>query len=281
MSEIKPEWRKAWKVDDPEWLKERQRSWKNVKSSPVFDGFYDKENMAKLRNFYLFGRAYNPEPPEKDWLWLTYHPEKSPLAGVRAYRLYEIWFSPNDNLQHWDKVIAKSTEYELSSCRYFIRDMFRRHYPVNGNVFGHKEKTIYHLFGPTRFDVKTYASKPVDHLTGAAARIFMDLGNVIELFFENEYNPQSIASATLPEFCDALIPYSQQVPDDEFCAYRPEEVAEFIGKPLEILQNSDDYHPEQVKAAQYMIDRLNDEDLEPDHLSPIKTAISEAGFARK
>jgi hypothetical protein len=280
MDHPKPEWRKAWKIDDPEWLKERQRSWKRLKSSPVFKDIYKKYEMDNIRDFYVYGRGLDPEPPEEDWVRLTFHPDRIPVCGVKGSQLFQIWFSPDQNLQRWQEVIDQSTRNELRGCREIVRDNFRHSYPASGNLFGEREVLIYKYFGPTRFCIKDYEGSSKEDFLLAAASVYFELNKIVEMFFDNEYNAESIAPHVMPEFCDCLIPYCDPNDGNENRAYNPKKVARIVGKALEILQTRDDYHPEQVKAAQYMIDRLNDEDLEPKHLSPIKNAISDAGFSK-
>jgi hypothetical protein len=36
-SEHKPAWRAAWRLDDPDWIKARQRAWKKIKNLPFIN----------------------------------------------------------------------------------------------------------------------------------------------------------------------------------------------------------------------------------------------------
>lgn len=277
MTDTTPAWRKAWKVDDPEWMKNRQMEWKKLKSSVVFKDYFNTEEVSEIKNFFLFGRAHDPEPEQEDWRWLRYHPNKKPIS-VSYSALIQAWLSPVFDPSRWKEIIKDTDLMIIQRNRNFMRNTLRSDYPDTGNLFGEREKLLYHIFEPTRIN---YEDIPSDRLFNVAKNVFLNFSPVVSKFFNLEFNPDNLAPELLPEYCDSLIPYCEQLEDDEFHELRPVAVAKVIQKPLEILTNPDDYHPDQVKAAQYIIDRLNDEDLEPKHLSPIKNAISDAGFARK
>ena len=277
MDHPKPEWRKAWKIDDPEWMKNRQMEWKKLKSSAVFKDYFKAQEMSKIKNFFLYGSAYHPEPEQEDWRWLRYHPDKKPI-GVSYSVLIQAWLSPVFDSNRWKDILSYVDPTSVPKSRNFMRNTLRSDYPDTGNLFGEREKLLYHIFEPTRIN---YEDIPSDRLFNVAKNVLLNFSPVVSKFFNLKFNPDNLAPELLPEYCDSLIPYCEQLEDDEFHELRPVAVAKVIQKPLEILTNPEEYHPDQVKAAQYIIDRLNDEDLEPKHLSPIKNAISDAGFARK
>ncbi len=76
-------WRKAWKLDDPEWVKQRKKRWSQIKKSPVFQ-LYRKSELREAKIFFLTGLAYFEEelhdeynPNHPGW---RYRPDTRPLV---------------------------------------------------------------------------------------------------------------------------------------------------------------------------------------------------------
>lgn len=157
MNEHMPAWRAAWHLDDPEWVKQRKQNWKRMKNSPAVESLFmpNKDELKKIKNFYLTGSAFDPEPAEKDWRWNNYHPDTRPVPISKAM-LLELWLTADDSEENWQHIYDKYTNSHHRDARWAFRDALHRLYPEYGSIFDGREARIYRLLGPTRCRPEDY-----------------------------------------------------------------------------------------------------------------------------
>jgi hypothetical protein len=142
--------RAAWKLDDPEWMKQRKKAWRDYKDSPIFSN-YKKDLIKRCKTFFLTGIAFDPEPSEDEWNPpFGYHPLECPLPLSNSL-LMECWLDPEPSKERWEAVRNRIEQDEYWRTRSFFRGCFRtwnrNGYPI---LFNGLDERLYHFFSPTR-----------------------------------------------------------------------------------------------------------------------------------
>jgi len=198
-----PEWRKAWKLDDKEWMKQRRKQWREIKSSvEIASWFLTKERKKHLKNFFMTGSGYIPELPEEEWEWYCYHPDLRPFGG-EAVVLFECWLSADQSEENWAHIKDKHSDDALRGSMWRFRELFKEnYYPAHGKLFGDVEERLYHQLCITRCRPEDYP----DSYTKAAWSTYMGLLHLFIQFFlhDGPINNDHSMGMFVQEWCDSL-----------------------------------------------------------------------------
>jgi hypothetical protein len=267
-SEHKPAWRAAWRLDDPDWVKVRQRAWKKVKNSPFIKELLlpNKEDLKRIQNFFLTGSAFDPELPEEDWHWKNYHPDTRPLPVGEATMLIELWLTADDSESNWQHIDDKYSEGSHQSARDRFRDALYRLYPEHGSVFDGREARIYSMLGPTRCRREDYPERSDKAFKRACRSVNAGLGTPIKVhLLSKEPRPDSIAPILAREWCDAVIgayEYNVILADEKqntgFIETFFVWVEDIVSASRKIVEDPEQYHPSQVELSQKIITYLSE-----------------------
>jgi hypothetical protein len=205
MSEELPEWRKAWKLDNPAWVKQRQTEWKKIKSSYVITSIYTKKEQVMIKNFFMTGYCYKlgeiPSDPIYDW-----DADTRPLC-VRAWALLESWFSPeysDKNIQR----IRKNTDQRTwsDSEGHFHATLKNCQNDENGSVFNGRDKELFSIFSKPRFRPEDYPDFDPKRFAKRAHSRFYQLRSSITKYFGETYYSQSITPIAYQSWIDTIMP---------------------------------------------------------------------------
>jgi hypothetical protein len=195
-----PEWRKAWKLDDPEWVKARRQAWRRIKQSPLFEMF-EKRELKRIKNFFMTGSAFDPEPPEEEWRWYRYHPDKRPVPVSNSV-LIECWLGADQSETHWQEIKTKYSEGKYESSRRFFRQCLRNRFPFDG-----LDERLYYFFEPTRCRPEDYPGLSHEQYLARARQAYGFSVRLIKRFLlSDKPNEDDIAPCMAPEFCDSIAP---------------------------------------------------------------------------
>jgi len=266
----------AWKLDDPEWVKERKRKWRSVKNSPILS-LLTKEEQRRIKTFYSTGIAFDPEPNEEEWRYLCYHPAKRPLP-VSSYELFECWLDPEPSEERWskvrDKAIIKSQEYALTTQ--FFRRCLHDYVPKKGSLFNGLDEKLYKFLCLGRCRREDYLDIDEKGFYSISRSIYKSFVPQIEGYLQPDFNPCLIAPALLDEWSDAL-ETNYTVFDDKYRDLGdPYIYLKNILKPaLVIIRNPESYEEKQVAFSKRLIDRFRDMDMPPEMSKAILSFLAE------
>jgi hypothetical protein len=268
--ENKPAWRSAWHLDDPDWVKGRQRAWKGIKNSPFIKEVLlpNKGELKKIKNFYLIGSAFDPEPPLEDWDWECYHPDTSPIP-VTSAMLLELWLTADDSEDNWQHIKDKYRKDDLRSARDRFRDAIYRLYPEHGSIFDGREARIYALLGPTRCRHEDYPGVREEVFSNISKSTNSTLGGPISSHLEAvQPNPDSITPMFAREWCDTIASAYEYTAAEANEFQRPEFLDVFISGLLETVSNCrkiisapKQFHTTQVELSKRIITYLSETEL--------------------
>lgn len=259
--------RAAWKLDDPEWVKQRKKAWRDYKDSPVFSTF-DKGEIKWIKTFFLTGIAFDPEPPKEEWNpRRLYHPTQLPLPSAHSL-LIECWLDPEPSEERWTAVKSRTGQDVYTRTRSFFRGCFRDYnrtgHPV---LFNGLDERLYYFFGPTRCrreDVEAYLGEiSDDRYHGRCGQVYAQFVWQIRGYLEHDFNTDLIAPAFLDEWCDT-IPTRYDVRFDKMLKYekhRYNDIKDIVSSALSVIASPSDYDARQVEFAERMIARFHEMDL--------------------
>jgi len=253
-----PEWRKAWKLDDPEWVKARRQAWRRIKQSPVLEGL-NKREITRIKNFFMTGSAFDPELAEEEWLFYNYHPDRRPVPVSNSV-LIECWLGAEQSETHWQEVKTKYSEGKYESSRRFFRQCLRNLFPEQGPLFDGLDERLYYFFEPTRCRPRNYPDLEHKRFIRVAWRVYNDLGGLVKAHLSENYNPHNIAPGVLPEWCDSVsFTYEAVGPEREEYVIR--NMAGIAKNARDIVDSQDDFRPEQVSFARDVLIRFKQMEL--------------------
>jgi hypothetical protein len=256
MSNEMPEWRKAWKTEDPEWVKQRQKDWKLIRKSPVFEFRFNKDDLTRVKNFFMTGSAFVPEPEKSEWKWMSYDPDTKPLP-VTCAPLIECWLGVDGDIERWKQVRANSSADRLSSSRNMFRQTMHKYDPKKGTLFNGRDKMLYNFFVPTRCRPEDYPERDEKVFFHVASTVCYMLRPSVVAFLKESYDESNIAEDALPEWCDSVLPsfhnYKRNDDKAEFCR----NVNDVLTAAFSIMERKENYMKPQVDAANYIVDRFN------------------------
>jgi hypothetical protein len=228
--ENKPAWRSAWHLDDPDWVKGRQRAWKGIKNSPFIKELLlpNKGELKKIKNFYLIGSAFDPEPPLEDWDWECYHPDTSPIP-VTSAMLLELWLTADDSEDNWTHIKDKYRKDDFRSARDRFRDAIYRLYPKYGSIFDGLEARIYTLLGPTRCRHEDYPGVEENQFRRISKSVNSKLGVPISAHLAaEEPHSDNITPLFAAEWCDTIVDAYEYIVVESQELKRPEFLEVFM-----------------------------------------------------
>ncbi len=249
-----PKWRDAWKVDDPEWIKERKREWKRVLKSPGFlQSGATKNERGYIKNYFFTGSAFAPELPEEEWRFMRYDPDNSPLPVANS-TLFEVWLSANQSEAHLDFIRARAHELTYVYSRELLCTLYATHMPEEGGIFLEADERIYRFFTPTRFRKKDYEGVKDDEFNRLARNRFVRFGNAIQMYMVDTFNQNNIAPVFLIEWMDCVVPaflhFVAQGADEK--SYMHNYTAR-IDRAVGVLRNPGEFECQQVDFARNLV----------------------------
>lgn len=256
---LTPEWRKAWKINDSKWIKERRKAWREIKSSLVLE-LYDKNEIKKIKNFFMTGSAFDPELPEEEWHYENYHPDLRPVP-VSYSILIETWLGAEKSEENWQHIKEKNSrdEYEYESSRHFFRQSLRNHFPEQGSLFNGLDERLYNFFGPTRCRPEDYPKEDEQGFLRIAWRTHNDLRSLVEKYLSENYNPDNIAPVVVLEWYDTVSStYHAIGPEDDGQIYYINSMKAIVEKACVVVSKSSTYDPNQVIFAEKLLARLKE-----------------------
>ena len=254
-----PEWRRAWKLDDPEWVKARRKAWRDIKSSPVLE-FFKKWEIKRIKNFFMTGSAFDPELPEEEWSNENYHPDLRPVP-VSKKILIEVWLNADHSEENWHYIKEKYFQDETfyNQCRQFFRQCLRNYFPEQGSLFNGLDERLYYFFGPTRCRPENYPKENEKRFLRIAWRTHNDLRGLVEKYLSENFNPYNIAPAVMLEWCDTISPtYHAIGSEDDSRVYYINSMKAILDKACAIVDNRDSYDPNQVVFAEKLLANLKE-----------------------
>lgn len=264
-----PEWRKAWKLDDPAWVRQRKAEWKRLKEHPLLGdkGWFRPAERKAIKNFFMYGMPEYPEPPEREWAWDDYNPDL-PLQRVDGGVLLECWLTADQSEENWQRIAGKYAKETFLFSRRRLREWLRNKFPEKGCLFDGLEARLYLLFGPTRCRPVDFPEETHLRFINDAWRTHNDLKPMVITFFTNRNpNPCNIAPLVLREWCDT-IPWTYEAlvnrgkGNERLLA---ESVAELLSTVVDIIQEPDGRESRQIEAARQLLEYMRETEL-PDTL---------------
>ncbi len=251
-----PEWRKAWKLSDPDWVKARQKAWTAIKKSPAIKGgHFSKTDLSRIKTFFMTGSAFDPEPLEEEWRFLSYHPDKKPLPV--SYRvLVECWLNADQSEARWLEIKKIANERSYDSSRRFLREITRIHFPEQGTMFNGLDERLYYFFTPTRCRPEDYPDLSVEKYRRQSRIVYADFFHIIEAYLKPNYNPASIAPVLLLEWCDSVVPSYEALDREDWKVDHIVRLKELIQNTLSILNDAEGHAAQQVAFAQNFVDNF-------------------------
>jgi hypothetical protein len=229
--ENKPAWRSAWYLDDPDWVKGRQRAWKRIKSSPFIKELLlpNREDLKRIQNFYLTGSAFSPELTEEDWHWKNYHPNTRPVPVGGASMLIELWLTADDSEANWNNIDNKYSSSSHDAARNSFRDAIYRLYPKYGSIFDGREARLYTLLGPTRCRHEDYPGVEENQFRRISKSVNSKLGVPISAHLAaEEPHSDSITPLFAAEWCDTIVDAYEYIVVESQELKRPEFLEVFM-----------------------------------------------------
>lgn len=218
-TEQMPEWRKAWKVDDPQWVKERKAKWKEIKEHlPNVAWFVSKDKHKKLKNYFFYGHGIYPTPPEEDWRIKRYDTDR-PLKGTAA-ALFECWLTPDRSDENFHRILARHVlekrdgrgrliidRSPITTSRARFRELMAGHrFPAQGSLLDGLEERLYYLFGPTRGRREDFPDLSEKEFQYTVSMSYSFAVSVLKRFlFAEVPNPYDIAPLVVLEYCDSIV----------------------------------------------------------------------------
>lgn len=270
-----PEWRKAWKLDDPAWVKNRQNEWRRIRQSPVLEWAFNKEQLKRIKNFFMTGSAFDPELPEEEWRMLNYHPDRRPLP-VNYALLLRCWLAVDHTEDHWHyiKQISKPSEYEYYSTRDFMRKLLGENASSDG-VFGGLDERLYLFFGPIRCRPEDYPELNQKQFLRVAWATNNQFRTLVKAYMSKEFNPANIAPTVLNEWCDSLLwTYEAIGPEGEGRDMHVKDAADIVSTAKSVIEKSEQYQESQVKFAEDLLSGVRSRPLPPAMATALKRFLS-------
>jgi hypothetical protein len=228
-TEQMPEWRKAWKVDDPQWVKERKAKWKEIKKHlPEVAWFVSKNVHKELKNYFFYGHGVYPAPAKEDWRIERYDPNR-PLGGTAA-ALFECWLTPDRSDENFQRILARHVlekrdgrgrlvidRSPITSSRSRFRELMAgHHFPAQGSLLDGLEERLYYLFGPTRGRREDFPDLSDKEFRYTVSLAYGFSVSVLKRFlFTDAPNPYDIAPYVVPEYCDSMVIYYELLLEED------------------------------------------------------------------
>ena len=272
---LHPDWQKAWKLDDPDWVKQRKQDWAEIKRAPAFVSLYlPAKEKAILKRFFMTGCGIDPKEINKRGINPSFNPTTTPLDGLKqADRvLHEIWLTANQSAEHIQSILARS-EYDTIMARRALSAMFG-HYnerstqdelKTEKTLFAGSDQRLYETFSPlhlyTTANHAAFSQEAMEESGYNACWVFV---NLIVNYLSEDYYPQNIAPVVLNEWL-ASVPYAvrhrkvrmekmvtegYRDPYDYFKTLREK----CLVRALYLLDKPDDFDDVQVELAKRIID---------------------------
>lgn len=270
MSEQIPERRKAWKVDDPAWVRERESQWRKIKNSPVLKRRLRQREIERVKNYFLTGSAFRPEPEKEEWRYLRYHPDTKPLPTT-CNTLLQCWLSAEG--VDWEHIRENAHPLILQDSRWYLRDLLKSVYPEQIPLFNGRDRRIYYFFAPTRCRPEDYPELPRDKFYQTAWLVRLELHPAIDQFLSVPYNRDSLAPELVPERCDSIVPAFHHYENLEKAQNFLKEVSKTLTRVAEIIDNQADFEDEIVGFATRMHSRFKEMEL-PHGMDEIATLLA-------
>jgi hypothetical protein len=265
MTQQPPEWRKAWKLDDPEWVKQRKAEWKRLKQHPILGNkeWFKPAEQKAIKNFFMAGMPHIPEPPEREWEWDGYNPDL-PLETVDGGVLLECWLTADQSEANWRHIAGKYAKSTFMFSRRRLREWLRNKFPERGCLFDGLEERLYLLFDPTRCRPEDFPEETHLRFINDAWRTYNDLKPMIRGFFLSQSpNPCNIAPVMLREWCDA-IPWAYEALRNNGKGnerLQVKSVTEILTAAADIIQSPKGWGPRQVESAKRLLEFMRDTEL--------------------
>jgi hypothetical protein len=255
-------WRDAWKTDDTDWVKQRQKEWREVSKSPFFKAdmsknLFTRKEKTQIKNYFMTGCGYIPEPAESEWEYMGYDPLRNPLQ-TRARALLRCWLHPVVDIDFWNYIKSLDRQ-NFNVSRDFFRYQLKYSYPMKGTLFTGRDKELYYFFTPTRCRPEDYPDRPPEGYFIRASSSLFDLHNLIDKYL-NEDNPDSIASDVFPEWNDAVVP-TFIGSNDVNKKHHLIKLSATLAQTKSILQNESDFSEGQLAFANRLIDTFKGMDF--------------------
>ncbi|HEC07609.1 MAG TPA: hypothetical protein ENJ12_12195 [Thiolapillus brandeum] len=266
-----PEWRAAWRVDDPAWMKARRAEWRRLQGRIKYMVFNQRE-LTMLKNYFMYGCAHHPELPQEKWKRESYTPERGTLwypdwGPVQDRLLYELWLTPDKSEKNSQRLLnVYDNIYERDRARdRFRKEMGRDLEHLSEDLlplFDGEEHRLYRLLGPTRCRREDYPDETDEQYIKICDSSYSECIVTIERYLRAEVvHDWDTAPLMVPEFCDAFEHVleawkmeSQGEPDPE--EYYQERLIflQYIIQSLHnVVDNPDTYKPEQVDVARAVL----------------------------
>ena len=272
---LHPDWQKAWKLDDPDWVKQRKQDWAEIKRAPAFVSLYlPAKEKAILKRFFMTGCGIDPKEINKRGINPSFNPTTTPLAGMKqADRvLHEIWLTANQSEEHIQSILARS-EGNTIKARRALSAMFGRYNALptqdelktEKTLFAGSDQRLYETFSPLHlFATTSYAAFSQEAMKENGYNACWSFVNLIVNYLSEDYYPQNIAPVVLKEWLTS-VPHAVR----NSKAYMEEKVAEgyrdpydyfktlreeCLVKALYLVSNPDDFDDVQVELAKRIID---------------------------
>jgi len=268
-----PKWRESWKVDDPEWVDLRKKEWLVVKKSPVLKTKFKKDEIEKIKTFFMTGSAYPYDLDPDDWDWYSYHPDKKPLP-VRNTVLLQCWLAPTINLEQWEIIkqyyMSQDSEYNsFLTSRYQFRDLVKEMYPSAGTLFNGRDVALYEFFTPTRLERKDYPKMSDERFNTLGSRTFFQLFELIKTYLNEIYNGDSIAPLVLQEWCDSIVPAFLNCENESQKHETSRRTVSVFNSAMERIVDAKASGSEQIDFAKNMVELLEKVSF-PDEMEVVK-----------
>lgn len=240
MTNVMPEWRKMWKLDDSTWVTEREQAWLKVKKSPVFKYHYKKDYVELIKNFFMTGSAYYPIPPQEDWRWFRYHPDTKPVPVANSL-LIQCWLSPEVNLDYWnnykedqDPNVAKT----YGRTRYFFRNCLMEYFDQDLNLFSGREVELFLFFTSELIGDELTPNPDVEqkqaYLSYGQLRCF------IESRLNNDLRVIKLADVMLEEWSNSIVNAYQYNSKTDFKERQIPQLLRFIRLAFSHIESQED-----------------------------------------
>lgn len=270
-SEHKPAWRDAWRLDDPDWVKARQRAWNTIKNSAYIKELLmpNREDLKRIKDFYMTGSGFDPELPQEEWIRKNYHPDTRPLPVGEASMLLELWLTADDSESNWQHIDEKYSQDSHRSARDRFRSALHRLYPEHGSIFDGWEARIYTMLGPTRCRREDYPDSTDIFFNRTCRAVNSELGAPIRAHLLSEQPTQDGFTPVLArEWCDTIIGayecfvvLANEKQNPGFINSYFSWVEDILSASQKIAHDPDSYHSTQVELSQRIITYISELDI--------------------
>lgn len=269
-NEAVPEWRKAWKLDDPEWVKQRKKDWRAIKRSPAYINASLRSKEKKLlKNFFMTGVGIDPIKLQTDPERCDF--DNSPLQ-VQARPLYEIWLCANQTEERVQFILERNKHSTNSARKEFSRLMSlydqlptQDELATEGSMFAGSDERVYRALAPTHLFATdkrdAYSQEAIESRGAGFVGSYMRL---IINYMKEDYYPQNIAPILLDEWLlclpqsvihakswkDGLEHQGGRYPLDYFDLAKKN----YLERALHLINNPNDFDAVQIDFAKRIIE---------------------------